>query len=99
MLLLYVFFIIDTITFIIITCFHYCYYYCILLLHYRYNTLNPLPTISFHFSQLLGSQAARPRIFAGIPSAALYGERRMRWRKQWKCGDKLNAWGAVAGSR
>lgn len=37
--------------------------------------------------------AARPRIFAGIPSAALYGERRMRWRKQWKCGDKLNAWG------
>ncbi|CAL1141042.1 unnamed protein product [Cladocopium goreaui] len=38
-------------------------------------------------------QAARPRIFAGIPSAALYGERRMRWRKQWKCGDKLNAWG------
>lgn len=37
--------------------------------------------------------AARPRIFAGIPSAALYGERRMRWRKQWKCGENLNAWG------
>jgi hypothetical protein len=22
----------------------------------------------------------------------------MRWRKQWKCGENLNAWGAVAGS-
>ena len=75
----------------------------IIIVYYYYiidtTLLTPLPTIAFHFSQLLGTQAARPRIFAGIPSAALYGERRMRWRKQWKCGDKLNAWGAVAGSR
>lgn len=34
-----------------------------------------------------------PRIFAAIPSNPIYAKRRMRWRKEWRCGEQLNAAG------
>ena len=45
-------------------------------------------------AHLAASPKSSPRIFAGILSAALNGgERRMRWRQEWTCGEQLNASG------